>query len=228
MQLIYQGTDITNYVEIAQANHRDAASGRCDALEITLESASDWFRWQPVEDDTIRVTHDGYDTGTLYLNRVYPEDGRYTIHATSLPSSARKKAWKSYEGLTLTEIVSACASEAQFGYELYGMERAMRYDYLLRKDEGCAAFLNRIAEWECAFLKCYDGSFRLIGLDFAQSLAVTQTIELMSDQKGARYMRDPSARYSGVTVITPLCKGLRIHGDERGTASRHQRSSGAQ
>ena len=67
MRLIYQGTDITDSVDIISAVHRDVSDRRCDGLELTLDHAAAWYGWGPQTDDTILLTENGYSTGTLYL-----------------------------------------------------------------------------------------------------------------------------------------------------------------
>ena len=91
MRLIYEGKDITQYADVRKCVHRDVSFGRSDSLELELEHAAIWHSWNPQQDDRLQVMHDGYDTGSLYLNTILPEKGRYRILATSLPSAAWRK-----------------------------------------------------------------------------------------------------------------------------------------
>lgn len=104
MRLIYQGTDITDSVDIVSAVHRDVSDGRCDCLELTLDHATAWYGWGPQTDDTIQLTENGYSTGTLYLNTIVPEEDSFRILATAGKSSTRRKAWASYADKTLEDI----------------------------------------------------------------------------------------------------------------------------
>ena len=72
MNLIYDGTDITPFVNITRCLHRDVSSGRADTLELEMDHAETWYRWKPQTDDAIRLRHGGYDTGRLYLNSILP------------------------------------------------------------------------------------------------------------------------------------------------------------
>ena len=72
--LIYQGVDITQDVDMVECVHTDVSGGACDCLSIKLDHAEKWFGWGPEKNDTIQILRNGYDTGTLYLNTVAPEN----------------------------------------------------------------------------------------------------------------------------------------------------------
>ena len=144
MELFYEGVNIAQKVEITKCIHREFTGGRCDCLEIEFENAAAWHRWQPRENDRIIAAMNGYDTGALFLNTITPEGGRYRIFATSMPSASRRKGCRSFEGLTLAAIMAACAAECGFESRLYGLDAGITYPFLVRDNEGCAAFLDRL------------------------------------------------------------------------------------
>ena len=207
MQLYYEGTNITDDVDVVKGIHRDVSGGRCDCLELVLENAAAWYRWQPKTDDVIRVTYGSYDTGELYLNTILPEAGKYRILATSTPSSARRKANGAYEAMKLSDIMTACAAECGMNSALYGVNGDILYPFLLRQDESAPAFLNRILGWEGATLKAYNGRLMGISIDAMQRMTAGQTIEITASQQGVRYLRRENAKISGVTIKTPFAEG---------------------
>ncbi len=203
MRLIYQGTDITDSVDIVSAVHRDVSDGRCDCLELTLDHATAWYGWEPQTDDTIQLTENGYSTGTLYLNTIVPEGDSFRILATAGKSSTRRKAWASYADKTLEDIFKQCAAESGMESRLYGVEGKLAYPYLIRKNEGCAAFLLRLAHREGAVLKTVSGRYTAIGVLAAQELAAGATIALTAKQQGVTYTRRENTKYASLTVKTP-------------------------
>lgn len=202
MEVFYQNTDITDRVIVSSAKCRDVSDGRCDSLDIVLHQAEAWHRWNPETDDTIEVTHGRYSTGEMYVSSVIPEDGKYRILATAQKSGARRKAQKSFEGKTLEDIMSYCAAECGMAYRLYGIDGKIRYPYLLRKDEGCAAFLSRIAKLEGAVLKTYSGRLTMIGIAAAQKIQPNETMQLTAGQIGAAFQRKET-KYKTMTIKTP-------------------------
>jgi phage protein D len=207
MQLIYEGTDITEYCDVVKCVHRDVSGGRSDSLELELENAETWYRWAPQRDDRIEVQMDGYSTGALYLSTILPEKGRYRIWATSLPSAARRKAYAAYKGMQLSDIVAACAAECGMGSALYGLDKGIAYPYMLRHRESAAAFLSRILQWEGAPLKALDGRLIAIDIRYAQGLDAAQTIEIDADTEGIRHIRRDDARLASIAIKTPYAYG---------------------
>lgn len=206
MNLYYEGTNITADVNITRCTHRDVSHGRADCLELEMDHAAAWYRWGPKTDDQIRITHNGYDTGVLYLNAVYPERDTFRILATSLPSAARRKAWGSFQNKSLQTIMHNCAAECGIDAKLYGIDTAFMYPFLLRRNEGCAAFLDRLGSWEGTVIKAFNGAFRGISIDFAQSLAASKSLRITTQQEGVTYTRRDNIKFTGITVATPYAQ----------------------
>lgn len=203
MELFYEGVNITKEVQITSAKSRDVSGGRADSLDLTLGAAQCWHRWNLQSNDRIELTHNGYSTGELYVNTIAPENGEYRILATALRVGAGRRANGSFEGKTLEDILKISAAECGMDYRIFGLDRKVRYPYLLRKDEGCAAFLNRIAGWEGAVLKTYSGRFTMIGILAAQALPACETISISAKQEGVSYQCRES-KLKSLTVKTPF------------------------
>lgn len=206
MQLFYEGTNITRDVDVVKCVHRDASGGRCDSMEIEFENAQAWYRWKPRCDDRIEARMDGYSTGVLFLNTILPMEGRYRIIATSLPGAARRKAFDSFVNSTLEMIVHRLSAEFGFEARLYGISADLTYPFLLRRNEGSAAFLDRICRWDGALVKAFNGALRVISVSYAQELHTGRVLRIMADQKGAVYTKRENTRLSGVTVSTPYAR----------------------
>ena len=207
MQLFYEGTDITRDVDVVKCVHRDVSGGRCDSIEIELENAAAWYRWQPQRDDILEVQMDGYSTGILFLNSVLPAAGKYRIIATSLPSAARRKAYAAYEGLQLADIAASCAAECGMNSALFGIDGDITYPYLMRQKEGAPAFLSRILQYEGAVLKALNGRLTAISIEYAQAMTAAQTIRISADQAGTHYLRRDDVKLAGITIKTPYANG---------------------
>ncbi len=203
MELFYEGVNITKEVQITSAKGRDVSGGRADSLDLTLGAAHCWHRWNPQPDDRVELTCNGYSTGELYVNTIAPENGEYRILATALRAGAGRKANGSFEGKTLEETVKICAAACGMDYRIFGLDGKVRYPYLLRKDEGCAAFLSKIAGWEGAVLKTYSGRFTMIGILAAQALPAFETISISAKQECVSYQRRES-KLKSLTVKTPF------------------------
>lgn len=223
MVVYYEGRDITGTVIPHLCRVHDTAGERCDSLEIEFERAADWYRWGPQEDDRIRVAQGAYDTGTLYVHAVLPENGRFRILATSLPCRARKKQNRSYAGKSLGEIIQSAALACGMDYALFGLDSSAAIPYIQQENEGSAAFLQRLLRCESAALKCVNGRLTAIGLLYAQNRAAHQSIAIRAGQRGAEYRRC-GTKLRALTIASPYARstatdeGVAIgHGSETAT-----------
>ena len=189
-------------VQVNKCIVRDTVAGRCDSLELEFGNAAGWYSWGPEEDDTIVVTHNGYDSGTMYVNRIMPEGGKYRIMAASLPCKARKKGSASFYQGKLADIMRSCAMVSGMDYRIFGIDGAAVIPYIERENEGCAAFLYRLLTLENAVLKCVNGKYTAIGIEYAQKMDAAQTIEMSANQEGMKYKRNGN-KYKSVTIKTP-------------------------
>lgn len=203
MEIWYQDKNITDSVLPRSCIHRDVSHGRADTLDISFRRAASWNRWEPEIDDKIRVIEDKYDTGILYVNSFVPEADRFRIIATSTPSKVERRAWDCYSKLTLSEIIHRCAVECGMGSGLYGVDGGFRYPFLIRENEGCAAFLERLCRMEGIALKAWSGKYKAIGIEYAQYLDPVRSWTVVAEQDGVRYQHQPRKKLSSLTVRSP-------------------------
>lgn len=209
MRLIYECADITDSVDVVKCTHRDVSGGRCDSAEIVLENAEAWYRWKPKQDDSIEITQDHYTTGRLFLSAVLPEDGKYRILATSLPSSARRKGNASYVGMRLGDIAASCAAECSMSSALYGLDAGTGYSCLIRSGESAPGFLSRILRYEGAVLKAFNGRLTAISIEHAQSLSAAKKLFISASQRGVYHVRRED-KIAGLTIKTPFASGAAV------------------
>ena len=202
MEITYEGCDISGYIFVRKCVSSDTAINRCDSLDIEFENAAGWYGWAPQEDDKIIVSHNGYDTGIMYVNSILPENGKYRIFATSIPSAARVKGYQSFTQKSIEEIMRICAISSGLEYRIYGIDPGIVIPYTERNYEGYASFLYRLLKMEGAVLKCVNGRFVAIGIEYAQNLDPHQTLSITSDMGALDYKRC-GKRYRSLTVQTP-------------------------
>ena len=206
LNIIYENTDITKYVNVTKCLCRDVSCGRADSVEIEFDHAAVWHSWNPQEDDTITVILDGYSTGKMYVSAIVPEGDKFRILATALPSAARRKAWAVYRDMTLGEIMHNSAVEIGMDAVLYGISDNIKYSCIMRENEGCAAFLNNLGKCEGVALKACNGRFRGIYIPYAQGLDAVQKLHIDTTQDGVIYTRQENKKISTLTVLSPYAR----------------------
>ena len=122
--------------------------------------------------------------------------------AASLPCKARTKGNASFYQGKLADIMRSCAMVSGMDYRVFGIDGAAVIPYIERENEGCAAFLYRLLTLESAVLKCINGKYTAIGIEYAQKMEAAQTIEMSANQEGMKYKRSGN-KYKSVTIKTP-------------------------
>lgn len=215
MTIYYEGADITSRVQIAEAIYKDVSGGRSDSLDMVFENGLAWNVWQPQKNDRVQIVDGSLDTGTLFVQAVMPMGNQYRIIATAAKAGAGQKKTKSYEDITLSEILGFCAAENGMEYRIYGIEKETAYKFLIQEDEGNAKFLSRIAQWEGATIKTYNGRYTMIGIEAAQALDSCETIALSTSFTGFTY-RKKYAKARSMKVICPWAQAEATDNDAAG------------
>lgn len=203
MEFYYQGKDISEYADVAECVHREHSGDKCDCIEITLEHADEWYGWQPQVDDAIAVSMDGYTTGKLYLNTIFPENDRFRIFATGVPRAGRVAGNESYADISLSDLIGRCAGQSGMEGKLYGLDGTRHYGYLERSGESPAAFMSRMLAMEGACFKTVGGRFAGIGIESIQNQTPVDRIAVYAGQSGVTHVKRADRLLSCLTIQTP-------------------------
>lgn len=203
MRLNYNGKDITQSIEIYSCKYRDAAGGRSDGLEISFNDAAAWHDWNPEQNDVLQAQEGGYKTGKMFVNAIMPEDGKYRMLATGVPTSGTNKRNRTYKNMSFSGIIASCAAECGLISSRYGMDETYKYEYIERNDMSGAAFADWLIGNEGGMLKTINGHFIAIGLAYAQERSAIQEMELRPDMSNLTYQRRNDKRISDLIIKTP-------------------------
>lgn len=215
VRLIYEGTDITEDVDIIECVCRDVSNGESDWVNLKVDHARNWIRRKPQKNDKIQVLRSGFDSKTLFLNAILMEDGAFRIIATGAKCKPFPARWQSYENKTLSSIMNQCAGELGMGAKMYGINGSISYDYLLRKNKIAPKFLEELCALEGAALKTLDGNYVAIGIEYAQNIPAKHEIELSADQADAAWIDRRDNAWACVQIKTPF--GSAIARDKNAT-----------
>ena len=207
LRLFYNGTDITKDVDIIECVMKDTSGGESDCLNLLLDHADKWFKWGAQKNDTLRATRSKYDTKTLYLNTIAPEEGAYRIYATGSRGAPKTRKWEYYEKKTLSVILGACAGESGMSVKLCGISGGILYDYLIREYMTAGEFAEQLLNREGAILKCMDGKYTAIGIEYAQGLSAAHKVNIDDKRFDTRYTDRREMNWGSVEIKTPFGKG---------------------
>lgn len=181
IQISYKGVDITTSVSINRCYHDMYAAGRSDTLNLLVNDVDNlWDRWAPAVGDEIKVDYGAIGTGTMFVSKARPRNGKYDIAAQSAPHTgfeARDKAWRK---VRLLQIGSEIAARNGLAFVSYGVTDQL-YEYILQTNESDFHFLHRRAKLEgCAFL-VYDKTLVLYNEAYMEAQAASETLEVTED-----------------------------------------------
>lgn len=153
IKMLYKGVDISDKIDVFRCWHEMNAAGRADIVRVSIEDTYDmWDKWQPQRGDEISLIGNDVETGTMYINSLSPENGLYTIEATSTPISAFERKNKAWQDVRLLQIGAEIARLHGLNFKAYDVDN-YRYSYLMQDNISDMTFLNRMCILEgCAFL----------------------------------------------------------------------------
>ena len=203
MELYWNGTDITRYVDINGCVFREAAGGRSDSLEMELDRADIWYQWGPEEGDEIEIIRDDWRTGKMYLTAVVPKGESFRVIASSMNPAGVRKAWGFFRNLAFQTLMERCAAEIGMEAKIFGVTDPIMIGRAMRKGEGCGAFLDRIGTREGFKVKAWDGALRAIYLPWAEEQEARTGLVLNDKSLTAKYRRRKNLKYTGARVVSP-------------------------
>ena len=156
MKLIYEGKDITDYINFSKAEFTDNAGNIVDSLELIFNHPKGiWDTWKPQKNDKISISQDGLSTGEMYLDEIEQRRGTFIIRALSVPQKAKNSNTQAWESVRFLEFATEIASRYGFTIETYGIENYL-YDRVDQNEEADFSFLARRCLLEGYVLKIAD------------------------------------------------------------------------
>lgn len=152
MQLIYAGVDITEQTKIGSAVILDNAGGKADSLSIVFSDPENWDQWKPAFGDKIRVLHNGFDTGSMWVDDWRRRPSAFAIKALSLPLSSKTAHTRTWRDIKLLSLAFDVAAEYGLTLKHYNAENYL-YANLEQNDETDIAFLARVCSREAYAVK---------------------------------------------------------------------------
>lgn len=122
MNVIYEGTDITNDIDTIKADITDNSSGVADGLElVTSDIKKLWSRWKPQKSDALIIKQGSFSSGTMFVDQLEQSSGRFAIKALSVPPNAKTPNTRYWENVRFLEFAKDIAGKYGFAVETYGV-----------------------------------------------------------------------------------------------------------
>lgn len=157
MNLIYEGVDITQHVQIKEAEFTDSAGGKADSATIVFADVDGlWSQWNPKKGEQLELVHNGFTTGLLYFDQWKLKSGSFEMSAISAPLKAKEHGNRSWENIQFLRLAKDLAESIGLTLQAYGDITDWYYDRFEQSGTPMMA-LNRACIREGYSLKITDG-----------------------------------------------------------------------
>lgn len=157
MNLIYEGKDITNYVEIKEADIIDNAGGIADKIELKFADTENlWSKWKPKKGHKVVINESGFSSGLMYIDEWHQSRGLFRLKAISTPLTAKTVKTRSWENIRFLKLASDIAQSQGLALQTFNIQDWF-YDRMDQVEQTDFEFLNDRCMLEGYCLKITDG-----------------------------------------------------------------------
>lgn len=181
LKVLYNGTDITDAIDINSCIHNMYACSKADTLDLIFNDTNKvWDGWKPGKEEIIEVICGIAKTGKMFIDTVKPENGSMTLKASSIPPTAKKKNNKSWEDVYTLQLAKEIADRHDLGFESYGVKDYL-YSYVRQENESDFEFLQKRCDLESLAFVVYDQKLILYSEKYLEEQEAVEDIELGCD-----------------------------------------------
>lgn len=199
LKVLYNGTDISDAISVNSCIHEMFASSEADTLVLKFNDINKlWDKWQPQKNEMISIVCGIAKSGQMFIHSVDPENGLYTLRASSVPRDADKKNEKSWENVWLLQLVKEIADRHELGFEYYGVEDRL-YSYICQENLPDFEFLQETCDLESLAFVVYDKKLVLYSEEYLENQEAIKTIEI-DDNNKYNYSDNSLKGLGGLTI----------------------------
>lgn len=207
MNLLYEGVDITKSVAINRCEAETYAENRADTLMVRFSDASSkWDSWRPLPGDVVQFKDGAADTGKMFITSITPENGLFTLRATSMPLTGENKNSQSWENVRLLQLAADTAKKHGLTLKTYGVTDQL-YQYVQQKQTTDFAFLNRLLQLESCAMIIYDGAL-VIYDERARDASPASTLIKVGVDGRFSYTDNSAQAYGAVEIVSGKFRGI--------------------
>lgn len=201
LQLIYEGKDITNDVEIRKADLIDNAGGELDSLELHLNDPKGlWSQWKPEKNHVIQIKESGFDSGVMYADEIKQQRGLVILKAIPMKQEAKTPNIKAWDNVMFLGIAKELAIKHGLTLHVYGVQDQL-YIRVDQYDQADFEFLSWRCLLESCALKLSDGKLIIYSEPYIESQTTPKTLT-PEDIDGDFLFRNKSSQIYGSCKIS--------------------------
>lgn len=178
MNIIYEGVDITDTIEIRKADIIDNAGGCADSIDLSFADTEGlWSKWKPLKGHKINVLEGGFSSGIMFTDYINQARGSIRIKGLSLPPRAKTGKIKAWESIRFLQMAGEIASTNGFALETFGVTDHL-YERLDQLNETDFDFLLRRCTLEGYSLKICNSKVVIYSEQDFETKAAVKTLSM--------------------------------------------------
>lgn len=178
MNIIYEGVDITDTIEIRKADIIDNAGGCADSIDLSFADTEGlWSKWKPLKGHKINVLESGFSSGIMFTDYINQASGSIRIKGLSLPPKAKTAKTKAWESIRFLQMAGEIAGTHGFALETFGVTDHL-YERLDQINETDFDFLQRRCTLEGYSLKICNSKVVIYSEHDFETKAAVKTLSM--------------------------------------------------
>lgn len=197
LTLIYEGVDITSKVNIRQCVHDMYGEKHADTLLLKFSnSAGLWDKWNPKPGDNVEITDGNIRSGTMFVKKIEPMSGYFTIRASSIPVSASVQYSQAWEEITKLQLANDISKKHGLKLKTFGITDR-KFPYLKQSSMNDLEFFENICVLEGDAFLIYDKCMIFYNEKYLETQNISNTIVISGANK---FHYEEQMSYSGCTI----------------------------
>lgn len=201
MQLIFEGKDITDYVDLRRADVVDKAGNELDSIEIYAnDPESLWSKWRPAKNQVVELKNEGFTSGKMYLDEIGQQEGLMILKALPVKQQEKQSNSRGWDNVTFLELAQEFAGRHGLQLKTYDIQN-YTYRRVNQVETPDFAFLAGRCLLEGYVLKISNGSLIIYAEKYMEGQAPADTIYLQDFNGNFSYLDKATGIYGGCSII---------------------------
>lgn len=194
MEVIYNGTNISEYINTTRAEYDSFLGHHADKIMIAIDSTDDATQgWGFRAGDEIRIKENSIDSGKMTVYKVEEDEEETVIYAAAILKSYELNT-NEWSKIGFKELAEALAKNLDCKAEFYGLDDDFIYDKVKQKNADDLEFLNFRCWLEGCVVIVLNGVMKVISEDWLETQKVSsdQLDTLVDSVKSAnkKYLKE--------------------------------------
>ena len=181
MKIYVNDKDVTLSTFVNECVFESFSEDKADRIRVVFNDEKGNLSKLHINDGArFKVKDESLDSGTMFVKKAIPVNGKFEIIATSLPKSMTVKKYQEYKNTWYFQIMVEIARRNGLTIKNYGCDNFL-YSTISQQNESDIAFANRISTYEGYKVIINNLTMIIYSPKYIESQAVNGTLKISKD-----------------------------------------------